>query len=121
MNDEEAKILMVDGGGRQEETLRGTLLAKGYAVHVSRSEEESLSELATWRPDLVLLDISAVKQGGANFCREVRAKSRAQIIAFSTNKDPLLLIETLDAGADDFVSKPFSLAVIQARIRAGLR
>lgn len=121
MTDQGAKILMLGQDYDPEEGLRVTLLKGGYNVHTGRSEAEGMAELATWDPDVVLLDVSTPGLGGARFCKQVRANCEAHIIAFSADTDSAILIETLDAGADDFVWKPFSLAVVEARIRASLR
>jgi PleD family two-component response regulator len=121
MTDPITKVLMFGTDYDPEDGLRVTLLRRGYLVHIGRSEAEGLSELASWCPDIVLIDLSSQGLEDANICKRVRAKSDAQIIGFAVNRDPSFLVEVLDAGADDFVWKPFSLAVVEARIRARVR
>jgi two-component system, OmpR family, KDP operon response regulator KdpE len=74
-----------------------------------------------WKPDLVITDISMPQMNGVELCREIRAVSQIPIIVLSVRNQDLMKVEALDAGADDYVTKPFSIQELQARVRAQLR
>jgi two-component system KDP operon response regulator KdpE len=74
-----------------------------------------------WKPDLVITDISMPEMNGVELCREIRTVSQVPIIVLSVRNQDLVKVEALDAGADDYVTKPFSIQELQARVRAQLR
>ncbi|SNS42762.1 two-component system, OmpR family, KDP operon response regulator KdpE/two-component system, OmpR family, response regulator MtrA [Granulicella rosea] len=101
--------------------LRLTLTKSGYAVQTAQCEHEDLPKLLLWNPDAILLDLSNTRLDAVEFFSRLRALSPAQIIVFSAASDSSILVDTLDAGADDFVWKPLSLRAVQARLGACLR
>lgn len=115
------RILVVDDEPQIRRIMRTTLTASGYEVDDARSGEEGLEKFRAFRPDLVLLDVNMPGMGGLAACREMRQGSAAAIIMLTVRNQERDKVEALDAGADDFVSKPFSTPELLARIRAALR
>jgi two-component system, OmpR family, KDP operon response regulator KdpE len=115
------RILVVDDEPQIRRIMRVTLTSAGYEVADAKTGEEALLKLREIRPDLVLLDINMPGMGGLEACREIRAGSSAAIIMLTVNDTEAAKVEALDAGADDFVSKPFGTPELLARIRAALR
>src|SRR5262245_43960491 len=101
--------------------MRTTLTGAGYEVDDAKTGEEGLLKLREFRPDLVLLDINKPGMGGLAACREIRATTSIGIIMRTARNAETDKVEALDAGADDFVTKPFSTPELLARIRAALR
>jgi two-component system KDP operon response regulator KdpE len=101
--------------------MRVTLTGAGYEVDDARTGEEALSKVREFRPDLVLLDINMPGMGGLAACRAIRADPGVAIIMLTVHNTEAAKVEALDAGADDFVTKPFSTPELLARIRAALR
>jgi len=116
-----AKILVVDDDPQIRRVMRKMLAGQGYAVYDARSGEEALDILRRSRYDLVLLDIAMPGMGGLEACRQIRAGWDLAIIILSVHDLEKDKITALDAGADDYVTKPFSMQELMARIRAGLR
>ncbi len=101
--------------------MRTALSAEGYVVDDARTAEEALVKVHENKYDLVLLDINMPGLGGLDACRSIRAVSEMAIIMLTVRNSERDRVEALDAGADDFVSKPFSTPELLARIRAALR
>ena len=101
--------------------LRTTLTAQGYEVFDARNGEDALERIREDRFDLILLDVNMPGMGGLETCRQIRATSEAAIIMLSVRNTEQDKVHALDAGADDYVSKPFSTPELLARIRAALR
>ena len=116
-----AKILVVDDDLQIRRVMRKMLVAQGYAVNDARSGEEALEMLRRGRHDLVLLDLAMPGMGGLEACRAIRAGWDLAIVILSVRDMEKDKISALDAGADDYVTKPFSMQELLARIRAGLR
>jgi len=116
-----AKILVVDDDLQIRRVMRKMLVAQGYAVNDARSGEEALEMLRRGRHDLVLLDLAMPGMGGLEACRAIRAGWDLAIVVLSVRDMEKDKISALDAGADDYVTKPFSMQELLARIRAGLR
>lgn len=116
-----AKILVVDDDLQIRRVMRKMLVAQGYAVSDARSGEEALDVLRRGRHDLVLLDLAMPGMGGLEACRTIRASWDLAIVVLSVRDLEKDKIGALDAGADDYVTKPFSMQELLARIRAGLR
>jgi len=116
-----ARILVVDDDLQIRRVMRKMLAAQGYAVHDAGSGEEALEMLRRGRYDLVLLDMAMPGMGGLEACRAIRAGWDLAIIILSVRDLEKDKIGALDAGADDYVTKPFSMQELLARIRAGLR
>jgi two-component system KDP operon response regulator KdpE len=116
-----ARILVVDDDLQIRRVMRKMLTAQGYAVNDARSGEEALDRLRRDRHDLVLLDMAMPGMGGMEACRAIRSGWDVAIIILSVRDLEKDKIGALDAGADDYITKPFSMQELLARIRAGLR
>ncbi|MGA3026614.1 MAG: response regulator transcription factor [Bryobacteraceae bacterium] len=115
------RILVVDDEPQIRRILRTTLTGSGYEVDDARSGEEALEKVRGFRPDLVLLDMNMPGMGGLAACRLLRADTLIAIIMLTVRDSEEDKVKALDAGADDFVTKPFSTPELLARIRAALR
>lgn len=115
------RILVVDDEPQIRRVLRTTLTARGYEVHDARTGEDALESLRDNRFDLVLLDMNMPGMGGMETCREIRANSEVAIIMLTVRDSEHDKVAALDAGADDYITKPFSTPELLARIRAALR
>jgi two-component system KDP operon response regulator KdpE len=115
------RILVVDDEPQIRRIMRVTLTSAGYEIEDAKTGEEALVKVREFRPDLILLDINMPGMGGLEACRAIRADSTAAIIMLTVNETEAAKVEALDAGADDFVTKPFSTPELLARIRAALR
>jgi two-component system, OmpR family, KDP operon response regulator KdpE len=115
------RILIVDDEAQIRRVMRTTLSGRGYEVGEARSGEEAVEKMASARFDLVLLDVNMPGMGGLEACREIRGASEAAIIMLTVRNTEKDKVEALDAGADDYVTKPFSTPELLARIRAALR
>jgi two-component system KDP operon response regulator KdpE len=115
------RILVVDDEPQIRRIMRTALTGAGYEIEDAKTGEEGLHKLREFRPDLVLLDINLPGMGGLAACRSIRADSNVAIIMLTVHNTEAAKIEALDAGADDFVTKPFSTPELLARIRAALR
>ncbi len=116
-----AKILIVDDEPQLRRVISTTLVASGYTVEQARTGEEALNKLREQKYDLVLLDLNMPGLGGLETCREIRWSCDLAIIILSVRNTEKDKVQALDAGADDYVSKPFSTPELLARIRAALR
>ena len=93
----------------------------GFDVRVAGEGEAALDIFRAWTPDLVLTDLSMPNMNGLKLCGRLREFSRVPIIVLSVKGDEATKIEALDAGADDYVTKPFGMGELLARVRAALR
>jgi two-component system KDP operon response regulator KdpE len=116
-----AKILVVDDEPQIRRIMRTTLTTEGYAVYDARSGEEALDAVREQRFDLVLLDVNMPGMGGLEACRSIRSTSDTAIIMLTVRSAEEDKVAALDAGADDYVTKPFGMPELLARIRAALR
>jgi two-component system, OmpR family, KDP operon response regulator KdpE len=116
-----ARILVVDDEPQIRRIMRTTLTAAGYEVDDAKTGEEALGKARDFRPDLVILDINMPGMGGLAACRALRADPNVAIVMLTVHNTEPAKVEALDAGADDFVTKPFSTPELLARIRAVLR
>ncbi|MBV8830975.1 MAG: response regulator transcription factor [Acidobacteriaceae bacterium] len=115
------KVLIVDDEPQIRRVVRAALSLKGYELFEARNGEEALDVLREYDPDLVLLDMNMPGIGGMETCRKLRSVSEVPIIVLSVRDGEADKIAALDAGADDYVTKPFSVNELMARIRANLR
>ena len=115
------RILVVDDEPQIRRVLRATLTAEGYEVEDARTGEDALNAVRTHRFDLILLDINMPGMGGLETCRQIRQTSEVAIIMLTVRDSEADKVAALDAGADDYVMKPFSMPELLARIRAALR
>ncbi len=116
-----ARILIVDDEPQLRRVMKTSLTANGYEAYEAPSGEEALNALRSNDPDLILLDLNMPGMGGMAACRELRASSDVAIIVLSVRDSERDKIAALDAGADDYITKPFSVNELLARIRANLR
>lgn len=116
-----ANILVVDDEPQIRRVMRSTLSSHGYVISEAKSGEEALDSIRKERPDLVLLDVNMPGMGGIEACREIRRASDAPIIMLTVRNAERDKVAALDAGADDYVVKPFGIEELLARIRAALR
>jgi two-component system KDP operon response regulator KdpE len=115
------RILVVDDEPQIRRVLRTTLSAQGYQVFDARTGEEALLSVRDNRYDLILLDMNMPGIGGLAACREIRAGSDAAILMLTVRNSEHDKVSALDAGADDYITKPFGVPELLARIRAALR
>ena len=116
-----ATILVVDDEPQIRRVMLTTLASQGYSVIEVRSGEEALEQVRDTRPDLILLDVNLPGISGLETCREIRAISDSPIIMLTVRNTERDKVQALDAGADDYVVKPFGVEELMARIRAALR
>src|SRR5262249_2980777 len=114
-------ILVVDDEPQITRVLKTTLSSQGYGVRMAGDGAEALREMKTWPPDLIITDLRMPNMDGLELCRRVREESRVPIIVLSVKGEEEIKVEALDAGADDYVTKPFNVKELLARVRAALR
>jgi two-component system, OmpR family, KDP operon response regulator KdpE len=115
------RILIVDDQPKIRRFMRTTLVAGGYEVDEAKTGESALEKVREYRPDLVLLDMNMPGMGGLAACRAIRMDTNIAIIMLTVRNSEADKVAALDAGADDFVTKPFGTPELLARIRAALR
>jgi two-component system, OmpR family, KDP operon response regulator KdpE len=115
------KILVVDDEPQIRRVMRSALTKQGYVVADARTGEEALAKIRDERYDLIILDYNLPGINGLSACRQIRSGSDVGIIMLTVRKAESDKIEALDAGADDYVTKPFSMPELLAHIRANLR
>lgn len=116
-----ATILVVDDESQIRRVLRSTLSFRGYSILEAADADQALVAARDGRPDLILLDYNLPGGSGVEICREIRSWSDVPIIMLTVRNAERDKVVALDAGADDFVSKPYSTEELLARIRASLR
>jgi two-component system KDP operon response regulator KdpE len=115
------RILVVDDEPEITLVLRSGLTKHGYDVRVANEGEAALELFQAWTPDLVVTDLSMPNMNGLKFCQRLRTLSSVPIIVLSVKSDEATKVEALDTGADDYVTKPFGMSELLARVRAALR
>jgi two-component system KDP operon response regulator KdpE len=118
---ERQKVLVVDDEAQITRTLRHSLGAHGYDVRTAADGFSGLDTFNDWHPDLVITDLQMPEMDGLQFCREIRKLSQLPLIVLSVRGDERTKVKALDAGADDYVTKPFGIDELMARVRAALR
>ncbi len=121
MTNEHRRILVVDDEPQITRVLRTTLSAQGYDIRVANDGEMALELMKNWTPHVVVTDLAMPNLDGVGLCRQLRQMSQVPIIVLSVRGQDRAKVEALDAGADDYVTKPFSMNELLARIRAQLR
>ncbi len=116
-----ARVLVVDDDPQIRRVLKVTLTGQGYEVDDATNGEAALEKLRESRFDLILLDMNMPGIGGLETCRAIRDESEVAIIMLTVRNDEADTVAALDAGADDYVTKPFKTPELSARIRAALR
>lgn len=115
------RILVVDDELAIQRFLRSALDVEGFALHVADSGVAALAAVAMFKPDLVLLDLGLPDMDGVTVINRLREWSAVPVIVLSVREQEDEKVLALDAGADDYLTKPFSMAELLARIRAALR
>ncbi len=118
---EHRRILVVDDEPQITRVLRTSLDSHGYDLRVANDGETALQIARDWAPDLMITDLSMPVMDGLELCRRFRLKSNAPIIVLSVKGEERTKVQALDAGADDYVTKPFGINELLARVRASLR
>src|SRR5687767_4148213 len=118
---ENSRILVVDDEPQLTRVLRAGLKARGYDVRAAADGLSGFETFTDWHPDLVITDLAMPVMDGLELCRRVRAISPVPIIVLSAKGEEKTKVEALDIGADDYVTKPFGIDELLARVRASLR
>jgi two-component system KDP operon response regulator KdpE len=118
---ERPHILVVDDEPQITRVLRTALDAQGYDIRVANDGEMALEIMKDWTPHLIITDLSMPRLNGVELCRRVRTLSQLPILVLSVRDQERQKIEALDAGADDYITKPFNTNELLARVRANLR
>src|SRR5215813_3657902 len=121
MTEQKQRILVVDDEPQLTRVLVRSLTSKGYDVRVAGDGEFALQTFHDWPASLVITDLAMPNMGGLELCRRLRKISAVPIIVLSVRGEEKTKVEALDAGADDYVTKPFGMDELLARIRAALR
>jgi two-component system, OmpR family, KDP operon response regulator KdpE len=116
-----AKIMVVDDDPQIRRVLRTAFVAQGYEALDARNGEEALEMLRDEKVDLVILDVNMPGMSGLDTCRAIRSSSEIPIVMLTVRDAEADKVEALDAGADDYMTKPFGSPELLARIRAALR
>jgi two-component system KDP operon response regulator KdpE len=115
------RVLVIDDEPQITRVLRAALSAQGYDVRTANEPEEGLQVFRDWPPDLVITDLMMPGMSGVEVCRAIRARGATPVLILSVRDHERAKVEALDAGADDYVTKPFSIQELLARVRAHLR
>src|SRR5499427_1167809 len=121
MENRKARILVVDDEPQLTRVLFRSLSTKGYEVRIAGDGNFALQTFHDWPAELVITDLAMPNMSGLELCRRLRAISQVPIIVLSVRGEEKTKVEALDAGADDYVTKPFGMDELLARIRAALR
>src|SRR5436305_2941807 len=120
-NEMSGRILAIDDEPQITRVLRAALSAQAFDVRTANDPEEGLRLYSEWQPDLVITDLMMPGLSGVEVCRAIRSTSFTPILVLSVRDHERSKIEALDSGADDYVTKPFSIQELLARVRAHLR
>lgn len=112
---------MVDDEPQLTRVLRTGLTSRGFDVRAAADGLAGFEVFSDWHPDLIITDLAMPNMDGLDLCRRVRAISQVRIIILSAKGEEKTKVEALDIGADDFVTKPFGMDELLARVRASLR
>jgi two-component system, OmpR family, KDP operon response regulator KdpE len=115
------RILVIDDESQITRVLRAALTAQGYDVRTANDPDEGLRLFRDWPPDLVITDLMMPGMSGVEVTRTIRSRSVTPVLVLSVREHERSKVEALDAGADDYVTKPFSIQELLARVRAHLR
>lgn len=115
------KILVVDDEPQITKVLRTSLVAQGFEVQAANDGMAAMEVFHTWKPQLVISDVSMPRMDGVQLCKKIREESSIPIIVLSVIQEEKKKVEALDAGADDYITKPFGIDELLARVRVGLR
>ncbi len=116
-----SRVLVVDDAAEIRNSLRRALTGHGYLVEVAEDGVQAVDRVRNWHPDVVLLDLAMPNMGGLSACQKIRESSGVPIIVLSVMGEEQDKVRVLDAGADDYITKPFGVEELMARIRLALR
>ena len=115
------RVLVVDDEPQIISVLQTSLAASGYDVQTADDGESALYAFKRWRPELIITDLSMSRMGGIALCQTLRASSDVPIIVLSVKNEEATKVQALEAGADDYLTKPFGMDELLARVKAALR
>jgi len=118
---ENRRILVIDNEPQILRVLSRSLTSEGYEIRVASDGDEAMTVFSDWMPDLVITDLVMPKIDGLELCERLRSLSPIPIIVLSASGEEHIKVEALDLGADDYITKPFSMDELRARVRAALR
>jgi two-component system KDP operon response regulator KdpE len=118
---ESSRVLVVDDEPQITRVLKTVLSSQGYQVRTAAEGESALTNFKEWSPELVITDLYMPHMDGVELCRRIRELSSVPIIVLSVKGEERSKVEALDSGADDYVTKPFGIDELMARVRAALR
>jgi two-component system KDP operon response regulator KdpE len=118
---EHRRILVVDDEPQITRVLRTALSSQGYDIRVANDGETAQEIMKDWTPDLVITDLSMPNMDGLELCRRLRQTTQVPILVLSVRGEERTKVQALDAGADDYVTKPFGIEELLARVRVSLR
>lgn len=118
---EPKRVLVVDDESQITRVLRHSLTAHRYNVRTAADGLSAIDTFRDWHPDLIITDLQMPEMNGIELCREIRKTSKVPIIVLSVKGEERIKVDALDAGADDYVLKPFGIDELLARVRAALR
>ena len=116
-----ASVFLIEDDQAIRQTLVRSLSEQGHAVRAVSTAADALRDVVTWEPEVVVLDLGLPDMDGRDVIRMLRAVSQVPVIVATARDDPEEIVRLLDAGADDYVVKPYTAAEMAARIRAMLR
>ncbi len=119
--DQSVRVLVVDDERAIRKTLRAALSSRGYAIFEAATGAEALEKSASSHPDVIILDLGLPDISGIEVIREIRTRTKTPVIILSVRDDIADKVEALDAGADDYLTKPFGITELVARIKAVMR
>src|SRR3954466_12372661 len=118
---ETSRVLVVDDEPQITRVLKTVLSSQGYDVRTASEGERALVDFREFQPELVITDLYMPHMDGVELCRRIRETSAVPIIVLSVKGEERTKVEALDSGADDYVTKPFGIDELMARVRAALR
>jgi two-component system KDP operon response regulator KdpE len=118
---ESSRVLVVDDEPQITRVLKTVLSSQGYDVRTAPEGESALANFKEWSPELVITDLYMPHMDGVELCRRIREMSSVPIIVLSVKGEERTKVDALDSGADDYVTKPFGIDELMARVRAALR
>jgi len=118
---ENSRVLVVDDEPQITRVLKTVLSSQGYDVRTAPEGESALVNFKEWSPELVITDLYMPHMDGVELCRRIREMSSVPIIVLSVKGEERTKVDALDSGADDYVTKPFGIDELMARVRAALR
>ncbi|HKV84150.1 MAG TPA: response regulator transcription factor [Ktedonobacterales bacterium] len=116
-----ARVLVIDDEAEIGRAVRAGLASAGFTVLWTATAEEGMAQVAQWHPDVVILDLSLPDMDGLDVCRELRAWTQAPIIVLSVRAEERDKVTALELGADDYLTKPFTIGELIARVRVAIR